>query len=187
MRGEKQISYLLTPTPTTSVNSVFIRRLDILNRGFSGYNTTNALDVFPEFIPNPSQATVRFLVIFFGANDACLPGSPTGQYVPLEKYAANLRRLIKTARYLLPGVRIILISPPPVNEYQLEASNLLKWGTTTPTRTAANTKLYADACHDLWAGGTFPCSLQQIAGRAFVLRQEMTSMSGSRRQRQQHR
>ena len=40
--------------------------------------------------------------------------------------------------------RIILITPPPVNEYKLEESDLLK-GLTDPRRTAENTKKYADA------------------------------------------
>ena len=130
---------------------MFIRRLDIINRGFSGYTTSQALLAFPQFAPKPEQATVRFLTIFFGANDACLPGSPTGQHVPLKEYTSNLRRLIQMARDAFPGVRIMLISPPPVNEYQLEASDLVKYGMTEPRRTAEHTKRYAEACRDVRA------------------------------------
>ena len=129
----------------------FIRRLDIINRGFSGYNTSQALIAFPKFMPKPEQATVQFITIFFGANDACLPSSPTGQHVPLEEYAANLRKIIKLVREFVPGARIILISPPPVNEYQLEKSDLAKYGTMEPRRTAEHTKRYAEICRDVQA------------------------------------
>jgi isoamyl acetate esterase len=40
---------------------------------------------------------------------------------------------------------ILLVTPPPVNEYQLTIRDALK-GYTAPQRTAANTKRYADAC-----------------------------------------
>ena len=44
--------------------------------------------------------------------------------------------------------RLILVTPPPVDEYQLEESQLLK-GTSEILRTAEHTKLYADACREI--------------------------------------
>lgn len=46
--------------------------------------------------------------------------------------------------------RIILITPPPVNEYRLEESDLAK-GLTDPRRTAEHTKKYADATREVGA------------------------------------
>jgi isoamyl acetate esterase len=44
--------------------------------------------------------------------------------------------------------KILLLTPPPVNEYQLTIRDALK-GCTMPQRTAANTKKYADACRQV--------------------------------------
>ena len=45
---------------------------------------------------------------------------------------------------------MILLTPPPVNEYQLEAADLAE-GRTGPLRSAEHTKKYADACRDVGA------------------------------------
>ena len=131
---------------THDLFSAFIRRLDIINRGFSGYNTSQAVLILPDFMPKPDQATVKFMMIFFGANDACLPSSSTNQHVPLPDYAANLRKIVQMARDWAPGIRIILVTPPPVNEYQLETFENVRYGVTEPRRTAEHTRRYADMC-----------------------------------------
>lgn len=52
------------------------RKVDVVNRGYSGYNTRWAVQLlphlFPEGAPPPQLATV-----FFGANDAALPDRPS--------------------------------------------------------------------------------------------------------------
>ena len=89
-------------------------------------------------------------VIFFGANDACLPGSPTGQHVPLDVFKQNLVDIVRHPRVIAQKPRVILITPPPVNEYKLEESDLVQ-GLTDPRRTAENTKRYADATREVGA------------------------------------
>lgn len=116
---------------TPALQDVYIRRLDVINRGFSGYNTSQALEALPIFMPTLAQAKVRFMAIFFGANDACLPDFGH-----------------KTITIQQP--RMILITPPPVDEYRLEEpapSN----GVPERQRTAEHTKQYADACHEVGA------------------------------------
>jgi lysophospholipase L1-like esterase len=83
--------------------------------------------------------------IFFGANDACLPGSPTGQHVPLAQYKQNLRDIIQHPSVTAQNPRLILLTVPPVCEYKLEEHNLGQ-GMKDATRTAEYTKKYADAC-----------------------------------------
>ena len=83
--------------------------------------------------------------IFFGANDACLPGSSTGQHVPLDEYKQNIRDIVQHPSITAQNPRLILITPPPVDEYKLEESGLVK-RSTDPQRTAEHTKKYADAC-----------------------------------------
>ena len=85
-------------------------------------------------------------MIFFGANDACLPGQ--GQHVPLHQYCESLKALCLHASVAAHHPTIILVTPAPVNEYQLTITEALK-GYTTPLRTAANTKRYADACRQV--------------------------------------
>ena len=39
-----------------------VRRFDVLNRGFSGYNTAAARIIVSQFMPKPEQATVSLIV-----------------------------------------------------------------------------------------------------------------------------
>ncbi|KAI4118403.1 MAG: hypothetical protein LQ345_001516 [Seirophora villosa] len=84
-------------------------------------------------------------MILFGANDACLPGSESGQHVPLEVYKNNLRRIIRHPSVQAQSPRLILVTPPPVNEYACEESDAAK-GIVGTRRTAEHTMAYADAC-----------------------------------------
>ncbi|ERF77237.1 hypothetical protein EPUS_05806 [Endocarpon pusillum Z07020] len=85
-------------------------------------------------------------MIFFGANDACLPGQ--SQHVPLDGYCECLKSLCLHPSVTTHNPSIILVTPAPVDEYQMMVSDALK-GYTTPQRTAANTKMYADACRGI--------------------------------------
>lgn len=77
-----------------------------------------------------------------------MPTSPTGQHVPLEKFKQNLKDIIGHEAVKPHQPTVILITPPPVDEYALELRDLLK-GSTGVTRTAEHTKKYADACRDV--------------------------------------
>ncbi|KAM5485696.1 hypothetical protein McanCB56680_001998 [Microsporum canis] len=86
------------------------------------------------------------MTVFFGANDAVLP--PGDQHVPLDKYRENLKAIIQHPVVRRGGTKVVLLTPPPVNEYQLTAFDLSK-GVTPLSRSANNTKLYADACREV--------------------------------------
>ncbi|KAF9346702.1 hypothetical protein BGX34_003710 [Mortierella sp. NVP85] len=100
------------------------RRLDIVNRGYSGYTSEQGIHLLPQFLPRVEQSTstapkIQFLTIFYGANDACL--SPSLQHVELERYEQNIRTMIDMVHSpnsptYSPGTRIILICPGPVEE-----------------------------------------------------------------------
>ncbi|KAJ3733063.1 SGNH hydrolase-type esterase domain-containing protein [Lentinula guzmanii] len=107
----------------------YARKLDVINRGFSGYNTEWGIPVFEQFFATREQQKdlqiVRLLIIWFGANDSCLVQSP--QHVPLAKFATNLKYLVNLvqspeSQYYSPNTRIILATPPPVNTYQRKAN-----------------------------------------------------------------
>ncbi|KAL8783938.1 MAG: hypothetical protein Q9213_004268 [Squamulea squamosa] len=84
-------------------------------------------------------------MILFGANDACLPGSDYGQHVPLDLYRQNLRGIIQHSSVTAQKPRLILVTPPPIEEYTLEAAEAAK-GIPGVRRTAENTMQYAEAC-----------------------------------------
>ncbi|KAG8988524.1 hypothetical protein FRB90_002695 [Tulasnella sp. 427] len=100
---------------------LYARKLDVINRGLSGYTTEWALPVFEQTFPrkNESSPNVRLLLLWLGGNDTCLLPSP--QHVPLDQYIFNLKRLILMVRspdseWYSPNTRIILVTPGPFNE-----------------------------------------------------------------------
>ena len=137
-----------------TLTDYYVRRLDIINRGFSGYNTSQALKILPQFMPSSEQARVRFIMIFFGANDARLPNTPGGpdQHVPLEEYKANLKKIATHACIKdHKDIRIILVTPPPVDERKLVEADQAKYPGMglVLRRTAKITARYAQAVCEL--------------------------------------
>ena len=65
------------------------RRIDILNRGFSGYNSRWGRLIVDSVV---LQEKPDFVFIFFGANDAI--DESVLQHVPLEEYRSNLKEII---------------------------------------------------------------------------------------------
>lgn len=94
------------------------RRVDVINRGFSGYNTKYAVLIV-------QRAVIRerpdLVVVFFGANDAAIPQST--QHVPLEEYHLNLLFIIAEIKQSYPNVPLLLVTPPPVWETAVEERN----------------------------------------------------------------
>ncbi|KAH8671934.1 putative GDSL esterase/lipase [Tricladium varicosporioides] len=123
------------------------RRLDVVNRGFSGYNTSHALAIFDSLIPDPSFAKVDYLLLLFGSNDSCLPECPTNQHIPLEKYRGNLLNIINHPLVKIHNPTIILVTPPPVNEVHLESEDSKK--NQALSRLQVVTAQYADAVRSL--------------------------------------
>ncbi|KAI0781316.1 SGNH hydrolase [Trametes elegans] len=121
--GDSLTQYGFEPNGfATRLASAYIRKLDVINRGFSGYNTDWIIPVFEQIFATQHQQQhvppVRLLTIWFGANDAALP--PSAQHVPLERYKANLSKLIRALRspespHYSPDTRILLLTPPPVD------------------------------------------------------------------------
>jgi lysophospholipase L1-like esterase len=66
-------------------------------------------------------SSIPLMTIFFGANDAALPFSP--QHVPLDRFKSNTKAMIDMiknpkSKFYNPKMRLILITPPPINEAQ---------------------------------------------------------------------
>ncbi|KAK4456180.1 SGNH hydrolase-type esterase domain-containing protein [Podospora aff. communis PSN243] len=102
------------------------RRFDVINRGFSGYNTSNALKVLPDIFPPaaPGGPKLECLFILFGANDACVPLPTNHQHVPLDRYKANLRGIINHPNIVAHKPKIFLVTPPPLDQIRLTELDL---------------------------------------------------------------
>ncbi|KAI9205212.1 SGNH hydrolase [Polychytrium aggregatum] len=95
----------------------YIRLVDIVNRGFSGYNTEWCLPILPSILettlPSQGRNKILLVVLFLGANDAAFPATHR-QHVPLQQYSDNLTSMIRIVRAHHPEARILLVTPPPV-------------------------------------------------------------------------
>lgn len=132
----------------------YIRRLDIVNRGFSGYNTRQALRIVPHAVPSPQVAKLRFMTIFFGANDSRLPDTPGGpqQHVPMSEFRENVKAILTHPSILAhEEARLILVTPPPVDEEMCLGSSKAADPSfpDVVTRVASTTAQYANAVRQL--------------------------------------
>jgi len=156
---------------------VYARKLDVINRGLSGYNTEWAIPVFEQCFAKQHEQQhvpkVRILTIWFGANDAAI--KPSAQHIPLPKFISNLTHLVRmvtspTSPYYSPHTRIVLITPPPVNTYQREAELQAKEPPKLLDRTFETTRKYAEAVEGVGEKESIPVvdiwnALYDAAGR----------------------
>lgn len=106
--------------------------------------------VLEELIPSPSSVKVDYVLLLLGANDACLPDSPSHQHVPLENYRANIKTILTHPSITAHKPTILLVTPPPIHESHLEAEDLKK-GYTGLTRHQSFTAQYAQVIRELAA------------------------------------
>ncbi|KAI6811942.1 hypothetical protein KC340_g17268 [Hortaea werneckii] len=148
--------------PTTfawgaALSALYARRLDIINRGLSGYNSTQALRALPLCLPEPTQTSLRLLTIAFGTNDARIPHSPGGpdQSVSVPEFVRNLRDTGShpAVRAHEDTVKFVFITPPPVDERRLARADAEKYGSLVMggklRRRADRTAEYAKAVREL--------------------------------------
>jgi len=86
-----------------------VRSLDIVNRGFSGYNTRWLLEHIDELKPDFANANV--VTVLLGANDSC---KQPGQHVPIEQFSLYLRQIIDCIQQS-GSASIVLIETPWVD------------------------------------------------------------------------
>ncbi|CAI5744473.1 unnamed protein product [Peronospora destructor] len=96
------------------------RSADIIPRGLSGYNTKWFIDSALPVIERELSGEVRppsLITLWLGANDAALPdGNAARQHVPLAAYKENLVTIVHTFQTRAPEARILLITPPHVDD-----------------------------------------------------------------------
>nr|GAT43985.1 GDSL lipase acylhydrolase family protein [Mycena chlorophos] len=118
--------------------SVYTRKLDVLNRGLSGYNTKWALPILQKCLA--AGPKTRLIVIWFGANDSTI--LPSIQHVPLDAFIANLKEMVRLIHEADSSTKIVLMTPPPINDEQRAES---RDALAPVDRTFDNTEAYAKA------------------------------------------
>lgn len=87
------MDYLCLPTFcfrfVASMSDWWTRKVDILNRGFSGYNSRWGLNMFGATVMNERPDLV---VLFFGANDSI--DEQVLQHVSLDEFRDNLDQMV---------------------------------------------------------------------------------------------
>jgi lysophospholipase L1-like esterase len=148
-----------------------IRRLDVMNRGFSGWNTANAVSHFDQIFPAPTSSSpkIAFLVclavsislhtlhgmltksrqlILLGANDAVLPLEHTAQHIPLDQYKRNLGDIVNHPHIKAHQPKILLVTPPPLDEIKTSKLDIEK-GFPQSTRTSSVSASYSEAAREV--------------------------------------
>ena len=94
----------------------YVRRLDVYNRGFSGYNTKWTLAAFEKIFPPSDKRAfpVELVTIFFGANDSALLNLNPTQHVPIKEFENNIEELTRRCKNEWDARRLVLIGCPPI-------------------------------------------------------------------------
>ncbi|KUJ16609.1 GDSL Lipase/Acylhydrolase family protein-like protein [Mollisia scopiformis] len=129
------------------LQAAYVRRLDVINRGFSGYTSDHALEVVAKVLPNPSQAPIKFLTIWFGANDAN-KNLEQGQFVPADRFKQNLNQIVNHPAVKAHSPHIILLTTPPFEENVLQKFQE-DWGYAGEVRKAKDAAEYAELVREV--------------------------------------
>lgn len=101
--------------------------------------------------------------MLLGANDAVLPLENTAQHVPLEQYKKNLETIINHPHIQAHKPKILLVTPPPLDEIKATKMDMEK-GFPQCIRTSATSASYSETVRqitrenpdvtliDLWKG-----------------------------------
>ncbi|KAJ3416555.1 hypothetical protein HDV05_001292 [Chytridiales sp. JEL 0842] len=110
------------------ISHFYNRKLDVLNRGYGGFNTSWCKTLLPDILQTslpstssfrqPTPPKIKLVTILLGANDAIDPtkGGFPQQYVDVAAYKQNLRVMIEEIKKVSPVTCVLLITPPPVDK-----------------------------------------------------------------------
>ena len=88
------------------------RRCDVINRGFSGYNTRFMKGVTPKILSEFKAETICGVVVLLGLNDSARHEQLN---VPLDECKNNLKKILEDIlNYGVDKDKLILVTPPRV-------------------------------------------------------------------------
>ncbi|KAI2637418.1 SGNH hydrolase-type esterase domain-containing protein [Xylaria nigripes] len=135
-----------------ALQNTCMRGLDVINRGFSGYNTKNTLELLPQIFlpPSTTNPRIEYMLVLLGANDACLPIPTSSQGVPIDQYKANLTKIITHEHIRAHNPKILLVTPPPLDELKSLAIDIER-GHKEAVRKAAVSAQYSETVRQIAA------------------------------------
>lgn len=134
--SHEQNGFALAP----ALQHLYSRRLDVVTRGFSGYNTEHGVVVLKHVLKteaaNPEPTVL--MNIFMGTNDAA---NTAHQHVPIDRYKANLTNMVEMAQ--AQGIKVI-VTGPTLHDGDLCEKALIGGGRANPFSSSKITREYAD-------------------------------------------
>ncbi|CAN6443067.1 unnamed protein product [Victoria cruziana] len=127
---------------------IYSRKADIVLRGYSGWNSTRAVQVIDQVFPKDAAIQPSLVIVYFGGNDSMgAHPSGLGPHVPLAEYVENLKKIASYIKGLSEKTRVIFLTCPPVNEEKVKqlSSELLS----ELVRSNEMCRRYSEACIEL--------------------------------------
>jgi lysophospholipase L1-like esterase len=87
-------------------------------------------------------------LVLLGANDAALPIPTNTQGIPIEQYKHNLTKIVTHDLIKTHNPKILLVTPPPLDEIRLTELDLAK-GHKTATRKASVSAAYSETAREV--------------------------------------
>ncbi|XP_019413302.1 PREDICTED: GDSL esterase/lipase At2g38180-like [Lupinus angustifolius] len=120
---------------------LYARQVDIVLRGYGGWNSRTALRVLDKVFPKNAPQQPSLVIVYFGGNDATHPQQDgNGPHVPLEEYNENMRTIFIHLQSLSENTRILFLSTPPINEEQLYGDSI----PLDPPKTNESHRIYSE-------------------------------------------
>jgi lysophospholipase L1-like esterase len=96
------------------------RKCDVINRGFSGYNTDKIKLILPKIFDEFNSESICGVVVMLGSNDST-ESSNKIQHVPLTRFETNLQYILDYLINLgIDRQKILLISPAKIDDEKWE-------------------------------------------------------------------
>lgn len=113
-----QLSYFFHGWGAT-LATLYSRKADIFLRGYSGWNSRMALEIYEKIFPKDAEIKPSLVILYFGGNDSADPDFPGSRHVPLDEYVENMKKIALHIKSLSEKTRLIMLSAPLVNEEQI--------------------------------------------------------------------
>ncbi|KAE8692891.1 GDSL esterase/lipase CPRD49 [Hibiscus syriacus] len=119
----------------------YVRKADIILRGYAGWNSRRALEVLTKVFPQDGVVQPSLVIVYFGGNDSIEPHpSGLGPHVPLLEYVNNMKKIAMHLQGLSEKTRVMFLTTPPVNEEQIHEILGISG------RTNEGSRVYSEAC-----------------------------------------
>lgn len=133
----------------TMINNLYQRKGDVINRGYSGYNSDWVAELVDRMVTDNVWpfAEKQVVILCLGANDAVFESMK--QHVPIERFKTNIIRLI--AQLTSHGAQLVLVTPPATDglgwaQFQKERDGTAELFI---SRSTEHTNKYADAIREI--------------------------------------